>query len=96
MVAATVEKLPRTIDHDAPYRQAYAANVHATEALLTHADDSVVPTRAISIGAGGNVACRLVGNSADVTLVLPAGIHKLAVTHIRASGTTATGIFCLL
>lgn len=95
MAATTIEKLDRRGSQNS-YGQAYAANVHATEALLTHADMTIVPTRAISVGAGGAIACRFAGRSADVTITLPAGIHQLALTHIRATGTTATGIFCLL
>lgn len=61
--------------------------------ITPHASDAISVTRAIMVNVGGDVACRLVDDSADVTLTLLAGaIYPLQVQYVRVTGTTATGI----
>lgn len=51
------------------------------------------PTHAVSCGVSGNITCRFPGASADIVLPLVAGfIYEIAISHVRAAGTTATGL----
>lgn len=52
------------------------------------------PVRAIYIGGPGNVAIRANGNTTPVTMVgLAVGLwHPVRLTHVFATGTTATDI----
>ena len=77
------------------YTIAVPVTGHVSEAIFVDAASPTpnpVATKGIIIHTAGAVACRMAGAAGDVTLTLPAGFHPLAITHIRASGTTATGI----
>lgn len=67
-----------------PMRKAWAIVPHNTQAL------SPMPEW-VYVNTAGNVVCRPVGSDTDVTFKLPASGYYLlvAVTHIRATGTTA-------
>lgn len=55
--------------------------------------DVVNVTRALMVGASGNVSVVLYLDAEPVTLSLVAGaIYPLMVTRLMATGTTATGI----
>jgi hypothetical protein len=73
----------------APASNAVAVVPHATNPL---ADIS----KALFIGGAGNLVCRLVGDTADVTFTgVQAGqILPIRVSHVR-SATTATSIVAL-
>lgn len=69
----------------------------ANAAAITPTDgiDLTTPTRALLIGVAGNVSVDMVESGTAVVLMLPAGIHALAVKRVRATGTTATGLVAL-
>lgn len=48
--------------------------------------------RAVYVGGAGNLVCRLVGDTADVTLtgLLAGTVYPFAVASITATGTTIT------
>lgn len=73
----------------APARNASAVAPHAINPL-PHV------TKALYVGGAGNVVCRLVDDTADVTFVsVPSGaILPVRASHVRASGT-ATNIVAL-
>ena len=53
-------------------------------------------TRAILANGAGNVVCKLPGSTLDVTVTVAAGgIIPFRVSHVRATGTTATGLLAL-
>ncbi len=52
-------------------------------------------TRALAIGVGGTITVDFLHGETAVQLTLPAGIHKLSVTRVRATGTAATNIVAL-
>lgn len=77
---------------------------YSAAAAITPADgaDITPPTaalpaaaRALVIGVAGNVAVDLPNGGTNVVIALPAGVHPIAVTRVRATGTTATGIVAL-
>lgn len=50
-------------------------------------------TRAIYVGGGGNLRVTLVnGDTITLAGVLPGMIYPLRISHVRATGTTATGL----
>lgn len=52
--------------------------------------------KALYVGGAGNLTLRAVDSSADVTLAVQAGqIVPLRASHVRAAGTTATGLVAL-
>ena len=67
-----------------PVSNLVAANAHATDPLTNGNCDAVLVTVA------GNLVCRLVDGAADVTLALDKGWHPMRLSHVRATGTTAT------
>ncbi len=74
----------------APAIRAAAVTPHASNPL------SGSP-RALYVGGTGDIACRLHGDTADVTFVaIPAGsILPIKASHVRISGTSATYIVAL-
>jgi len=72
------------------YRAAFAVTPHVSNPVPGGA------TRAITVGATGTVTGRMSGNAADFVFTATAGfIYPFEFTHIRATGTTATGIIAL-
>ena len=71
-------------------RKWVAVNAHASNAL------SEGPCDAIYAGGAGNIVCRFDDDDADVTIPVVAGGYVLGrVGWVRATGTTATGLFAL-
>lgn len=65
-------------------------------AITPHASNAIKPTRAIICNVAGDIACRFVNSAADTTLTLLAGVvYPFSVSHVRITGTTATGIHAL-
>lgn len=76
---------------DATQSQSYS---RAT--AFTGTDPSYSPvTDAVLIGVAGNLKVDMAGGDTGLTLALTAGIHRLRVSKIYTSGTTATGVFAL-
>lgn len=70
----------------APARRAYAINPHNQTMI------EPLP-KALFVGGGGTLTLRAVDSDADVTIVVSgAQILPVRASHIRAAGTTATGI----
>lgn len=70
----------------APARRAFA---------ITPDDADTLPfvTKGLCIGGTGQVVLRCLDNDSDVTMLVMAGqILPIRVTHVRATGTTATGL----
>ncbi len=60
-------------------------------AITPHATNAQPPMKAIRANTGGDVVLRCQDSTDDVTLTMAAGEVLVAlVTHVRASGTTAT------
>jgi len=76
---------------ESPARQAYAVTPHATNEIGTY------EPKAIYVGTGGNITCRLVGDSADVvfTNVPDGALLPIIPQYIRVTGTTASDIVAL-
>jgi N-acetylglutamate synthase/N-acetylornithine aminotransferase len=68
-----------------PAAGAIAVTPHNTNALSSR-------IRAITINAGGTVAFTGWDGVDYATAALPAGTYPLYATHIKATGTSATGI----
>lgn len=74
------------------YRSSKAVALHDTNPI----SPGGLPCGAIIPGTAGNITCRLAGDAADVVIAVLAGVkYDLALTHIRATGTTATNIVAL-
>lgn len=73
----------------APSRNSFAVVPHDTAPLLT------LP-KALFVGEAGTVTLRTVDSAADVTLIAQAGqILPVRASHVRATGTTASGLVAL-
>ena len=77
-------------EFDGPATRSAAVTTHDTNPLT-------FPSRFIYVGGAGNITCRMLGSSSDVvfTAIAPGVLHRLRVSHIRATGTTATLIVAL-
>ena len=72
------------------YSQAVAVTPHDTNDL------DPKPTSAVYVGGAGNLSMILENDTAPVLFTaLPVGIHRLAVTRVRSTDTTATAIVAL-
>lgn len=75
-------------------------NAPATSAFEILPDDvNPLPnvTRAIYVGGAGNLAITMLdGQTLTLEAVQPGAIYPLRCTHVRATGTTATGLAGLL
>lgn len=72
-----------------PARKAYA---------ILPSDAAPLPLlpKAIYVGGGGNLVVRAVDSNDDVLIVTQAGqVLPVRVSHVRAAGTTATGLVAL-
>ena len=74
----------------APARKAAAVTPHDSNALTD-------TPKALYVGGAGNLVCRLVDDSADVTFVgvVAGSILPVRVSHVRSTSTTATSIVAL-
>jgi hypothetical protein len=71
---------------------------NAAEVTPSDADALANVPKGLYIGGGGDIACRLVDDAADVTFAsIPAGtVLPIRVSHVRATGTSATNIVALI
>lgn len=70
----------------APARCAFAITPHDTQPLP-------LVTKGLCVGTSGEIALRAIDSEADVTLNVVAGqLLPIRITHVRASGTTASGL----
>lgn len=71
----------------APFVRSFTITPHATNELAR-------VTRGIMCAVGGTIACRFKGDTSDApSITLLAGvIYPFRLTHVRVSGTSATGI----
>lgn len=74
-----------------PSTDAVAITPHDTNAISGR-------PRAVFVGTGGNITLRALDSSADVLLsnVQDGAILPIRPSHVRATGTTATGLVALL
>jgi hypothetical protein len=67
-----------------------AVNAHATNPLTDGQCD------AIYVGVAGNVVVKFANHATDATIAAVAGGYILGrISHVRATGTTATGLFAV-
>jgi len=72
------------------------APVHSAVAVTPADDGALNPTRALYIGATGDVTVDMAENGTNITFTaVPVGIFPIQVTRVYATGTTATGIRAL-
>jgi hypothetical protein len=68
-------------------------------AVTTHDTNPLArgKTGMLFVGGAGNITCRFAGESSDTLLtgVLAGALLPFQVTHIRATGTTATNMVAL-
>lgn len=77
---------------DATNSQGFAVAV----AFAGGADADYSPASdAVLIGTAGNLKVDMAGTGTGLTLALAAGIHRLRITKIYNTGTTAAGVFVL-
>lgn len=72
----------------------YSRQIAYTEAV-TPADGTDLPsgvTRAIMVGADGDVAVTYANGVSDTLYLLAGVVHPIQVARVKATGTTATGI----
>ena len=74
----------------APYTRGYVVTTHDTNPLT-------YTTRGIYVGGAGNITGRFVDATADVLItgLLVGNVYPFVLSHIRATGTTATLIVAL-
>jgi hypothetical protein len=75
-------------------RTDHSATTSATRAGAVTPDDNTdlaSETRGIYVGVAGNLSVVMIGGD-TVTIPVQAGLHPLAVSRIRSTGTTATGL----
>ena len=74
----------------APYTRGYVVTTHNTNPLT-------YTTRGIYVGGAGNITARFADDTADVLItgLLVGNIYPFVLSHIRATGTTATLIVAL-
>ena len=77
-------------DMDNPASSGVSITTHDTTALTS-------VTRGVYVGGAGNITCRLLGSSVDVVFTaVPVGsLLPIRVSHVRATGTTATLLIAL-
>jgi hypothetical protein len=73
---------------------------YASKAITPHATNPILdgePCRAIYVGGGGNAVVRFDRDSSDTTLngLVAGQVYHFAITHVRATGTTATNLVAL-
>jgi hypothetical protein len=75
---------------DAPFTRGYVVTPHATNPLT-------YTTRAVYIGGAGTLTCRFADDTADVLItgLLVGTVYPFVLSHIRATGTSATLIVAL-
>jgi len=68
-----------------------------TEAVAIVPNDATTfsPTLALNVQVAGVVTVDMVGTGTNIGLYCGQGTHKLAVTRVYSTGTTATGITAL-
>ena len=72
----------------APFTNATAVTPHDSNLV------SPLGNNCLWIGVAGAI-CVITKGGQTVTMTVPAGLFPLAVTTVKATGTTATGIFLL-
>ena len=72
---------------ESPAKNSFSITPHASN------DVGTFLPRAIYVGVSGDIAMRLVGDTADITwTAVPVGILPVRPQYIRVTGTTATNI----
>ena len=91
--------------NEAPYIEAKGLEQPATQAvaIVAHASNAIshptdrAATRGVYVGGAGNITCRFLGDTADVTLtgVLAGAVYPFRLTHVRDSSTASnmTGLY---
>ena len=51
--------------------------------------------KSIYVGTAGDLVCRFVGDTADVTVKAPQGVLPFRLEYVRATGTTADDLLAL-
>ena len=63
---------------------------------VTASDATIIPTtRALYIGATGDVAVRMASGASVTFTAVAAGVFPVQVDQVLATGTTATGIIAM-
>jgi len=83
--AAKQDEIKASIDATALVLPPFPITPHATDPLPRQ-------ITAIALQEAGDVTFRAPGAGSDETVSLPAGMFPFPATHIRVSGTTATGL----
>lgn len=67
----------------------------AEHAFTISGDDTATlahTTRLLQVGVAGDVSCTFKGGETVKLKALPVGIHKLRLTQVKSTGTTATDL----
>lgn len=77
---------------ESPAKQSYAVTPHDSNEIGTY------EPKGLYVGGAGNIAMRLLGDTADITWtgVQAGSILPVVPQYIRATGTTATGLIALV